>query len=148
MADISRFFLAVESGDLEGVRALLAEHPELVHARDAGGATALHHATFNANHRLVALLLAAGADLNARDGTHGATPTGWAIHYLRELGGLLAIEIEDVLFAIRNREVAWVRRLVVRHPALRHATDREGKPLAAHAEESGDEAILRVFATE
>ena len=41
MADSSRFFESVESGDLEMVRALLAEHPELVHAPDADGASAL-----------------------------------------------------------------------------------------------------------
>jgi ankyrin repeat protein len=147
MDDIARFFQAVEVGDLEAVRAMVAEHPALVHARDPDGATALHHAVFNANRPLVELLLATGAELNARDHTYGATPTGWAIHYLRELGGLLAIEIEDVLFAIRNRDAAWVRRLVLRHPALRSAADRDGKPLVVYAEESGDAEIVRVFVT-
>jgi len=126
---------------------LLRAHPELARARDADGATALHHAAFNGHRTLVAALLDAGADLNARDATHDATPSGWAIHYLRELGGLLTIEIEDVLYAIRTRDVAWTRRLVTRHPALIAATDPQGKPLAAHARESGDAAIAELFAS-
>jgi ankyrin repeat protein len=124
----------------------LRAHPELARARDADGATALHHAAFNAHRALVGALLDAGADLNARDATHDATPSGWAIHYLRELGGLLTIEIEDVLYAIRTRDVAWTRRLVTRHPALIAATDLQGTPLAAHARESGDAAIAELFA--
>ena len=125
----------------------MRSHPELANARDADGATALHHAAFNGHRALVAALIDAGAELNARDATHAATPTGWAIHYLRELGGLLAIEIEDVLYAIRTRDVAWARRLVTRHPALLDATDADGKPLAAHARESGDAAIAELFAS-
>ena len=85
------------------------------------------------------------ADLNARDSQHNATPSGWAIHYLREMGGLLAIEIEDVLFAIRRRDVDWVRRLVTRHPALIDAKDLNGTPLATHARDSGDPEIAAVF---
>lgn len=92
------------------------------------------------------LLCASGAELNARDGRFDATPSGWAIHYLRELGGLLAIEIDDVLHAIHTRDVRWVRRLITRHPSLTGATDARGKPLAAHARESGDPEIAHLFA--
>ena len=77
-----------------------------------------------------------------------ATPSGWATHYLRELGGLLAIEIEDVLHAIRTRDAQWVERLVTRHPALTMSTDVSGKPLADHAHDSGVPAIARLFERE
>lgn len=147
MDALTSFFEAVESGDVAKARLLLAVHPELARARDAEGATALHHAAFLGYRELVELLLAGGAELNARDHRFGATPSGWAIHYLRERGGLLAIEIEDVLHAIRTRDAAWARRLVERHPALVGATDREGTPLAAHASESGDPAIAALFAS-
>ena len=126
---------------------LLRAHPELARAHDADGATALHHAAFNGHRELVAALVDAGAELNARDAIHDATPSGWAIHYLRELGGLLAIEIEDALYAIRTRDVVWARRLVTRHPALLEATDVHGKPLATHARESGEAAIAELFAS-
>ena len=146
MSEIGHFFEAVESGNVERVRALVATDPGLVRARDAEGATALHHAAFHGHRSLVTLLCDAGAELNARDGRFGATPSGWAIHYLRELGGLLAIEIEDVLHAIRTRDAKWAQRFVTRHPWLIDATDKEGKPLAAHARESGDAEIASLFA--
>lgn len=145
MTDTTRFFQAIESGDVAQARVFLEQHPELVHARDSAGATALHIAAFHGNRELVSFLCEKGADLNARDGRFGATPSGWAIHYLRELGGLLAVEIEDVLHAIRTHDAAWVRRLVTRHPALINAVDREGKPLAAHARESGNCSIADLF---
>jgi hypothetical protein len=91
---------AIERGATAEARALLAEHPELARARDDTGATGLHYAAFNANFEMMDALIAAGADVNARDGRYGATPAGWAVHTMRERGGLLAIEIEDVQFAI------------------------------------------------
>jgi ankyrin repeat protein len=145
MNETQEFFRAVEQGDADRVVRLLASNRELARARDGDGATALHHAAFHGHRSLVEILVAAGADLNARDAEHDATPTGWAIHYLRERGGLLAIEIEDVLYAIETRDARWVMRLVTRHPALRDATDRHGTSLATRARESGDAAIAEVF---
>jgi hypothetical protein len=145
MSETQEFFRAVEQGDVNRVVRLLASNGELARARDGEGATALHHAAFHGHRSLVEILVAAGADLNARDGEHDATPTGWAVHYLRELGGLLAIEIEDVVYAIESRDARWVKRLVVRHPALRGAIDRHGTPLATRARESGDATIAELF---
>lgn len=145
MIDTATFFAAVERGDLETVRALVARDAALVSARDETGATALHYAAFNGHRAIVELLHSAGADLNARDGTHGATPAGWAIHYLRERGALLAIEIDDALFAIRRGDVELATRLVVRHPALATAVDHAGTPLAVHAAAAEDPAIERLF---
>jgi hypothetical protein len=145
MSEITEFFQAVESGDMERVRRLLAARPELARARDAEGATALHHAAFNGHRPLVALLCDHGADLNARDHRHNATPAGWAIHYLRERGGLLAIEIDDLLHAIQTRDVLWARRFITRHPQLVEAKDPQGRPLASHARECGDPAIASLF---
>jgi ankyrin repeat protein len=141
----TRFFAAVDARDLTEVRRLLAEEPPLIRARDASGATALHYAAFSCDRELAELLLAAGADVNSRDAKHGATPTGWAAEFWRERGGLLAFEIDDVLFAIRRGDEEWVARLVGRHPALRHAMSRDGVPLALHAKASGNPAILRPF---
>ena len=146
MSDEAEFFRAVEAGDADRVGQLVAVRATLVHARDATGATALHHAAFHGHRQIVELLVATGADVNARDGEHDATPSGWAVHYLRELGGLLAIEIEDVRFAIERRDVVWASRLVARHPALIHAVDRDGIPLASHARASGDAEIAALFA--
>ena len=112
------FFDAVERGDKDTVANMLKSDSSLAVAFDDDGATALHHAAFYGHREIVELLHDAGADINARDKTHGATPAGWAIHYLRERGALLAIEIEDVRFAVERGDVAWVERLVARHPWL------------------------------
>ena len=142
---VNEFFALVELGDADRVRQRLAAQPELARSRDRHGATALHIAAFHGRRDLVSLLLAAGADVNARDDKFGATPSGWAIEYLRELGGLLAIEIEDVLHAIRTRDADWARRLVTRHPELVHASDAEGTTLAEHARASGVPEIITLF---
>ncbi len=54
------------------VTALLADDPALVNSRDAGGYTPLHLAVWNGK-RDTALLLAAGADIDARN-ERGETP--------------------------------------------------------------------------
>jgi hypothetical protein len=141
----AELFAAVMSGNVERVRDLLALDPAIVNVKDNEGATALHYATFNADREIVRLLVEAGANINARDDRFGATPTGWAIEYLREKGGLLGIEIEDVLYAIREKDVRWLRRMLTRLPALAKATDKQSKPLSEHAAESGNAEIARLF---
>lgn len=145
MSKTAEFFTAVQSGNTGRVRELLTADPALARARDEEGATALHYATENGHREVARLLLETGADINARDGRFRATPAGWAIEYLRELGGLLGIEIEDTLFAIREKDVRWVRRLLTRFSVLAKATDRDGKALSQHARESGHEEIARLF---
>jgi len=140
-----QLFDAGERGDIDEVRVLLSDDRSLARARDFDGATALHHAAFRGHRAIVSLLCTSGADLNARDDEHDATPTGWAIHYLRELGGLLAIEVEDALFAIQTGNILWARRLITRHRALVTANDAHGKPLAQHARELGDPSIIELF---
>lgn len=139
------FFAAVEAGDLTAVRTMLAADPDLAHARDNDGATALHIAAFHAGRDLVDLLCQTGADLNARDGRFHATPAGWALHYLREKGAFLGIELDDVIHAIGTHDVPWTRRLIQRHPQIVTAHDGNGRPLAEYARESGVPEIVRLF---
>lgn len=145
--DIREVFESVASGDAPALTRLIDADPSLVHARDADGATALHHAAFNGHQSIMQLLIDRGADLNARDSKFGATPAGWAIHFLRDRGALLAVEIEDALFAIRRGDSELTRRLVQRHPQLLIAYDAQGIPLADHARRSGDLEIAALFAT-
>src|SRR5437667_352617 len=83
--DRAEFFTAVASGDTGRVRELLASDPALARVKDEEGATALHYATENGHRDMVRLLQESGADINARDDRFNATPTGWAIEYLRGL---------------------------------------------------------------
>ena len=138
------FFAALRRRDAASVRTILAEHPEFARATDDGGATALHYACEAGDREIVDILLAAGADMNARDRSFDATPAGWAIEYLRQRGALLATEIEDAKRAIVNRDADVVRRYLGRLPALRDAVAADGIDLKEHARRS-DPQIARLF---
>jgi hypothetical protein len=145
MGELDRLMEAAKRGDVGEVTAVVREHARLVNERDEMGATALHHAAFGGHCDVAEVLVKHGADVNARDGKFGATPAGWAIEYLREMGGFLGIELADFEFAIQKGDVEWVRRWVERFPALREARDGEGRLLRELARELGNEEILGLF---
>ena len=64
---------AAKDGDLEKVKALLKDNPDLVFSKDNDGTTPLHYAAFNGHKDVAELLLANKADVNAKD-NNGATP--------------------------------------------------------------------------
>lgn len=76
------FIKAAKSGDAEKLRVLLLEDPNVIHARDTDGSTALHCATWKGHQGVVAFLLKAGADVNIHsDNEHwGTTPLHAAAH--------------------------------------------------------------------
>jgi ankyrin repeat protein len=75
---------AIRSGDVEALRDVLRDHPELVNARPDGKRTLLHVATdwpgnFPNVAAVIATLVSFGADVNARfEGEHSETPLHWA----------------------------------------------------------------------
>ncbi|KKK96871.1 hypothetical protein LCGC14_2658440, partial [marine sediment metagenome] len=73
-----RLFEAVRKGDAKKVRALIAESPAAVRAKDRSGNTALHFAAGLDDAEMASLLLAKGADVNAMN-THGSTPLAVAV---------------------------------------------------------------------
>jgi ankyrin repeat protein len=145
MQEFDELIEAVKKGALEDVRAILTRRPELIHLRDQTGATPLHYAALAAHRGVVEFLVQQGADINLRDGEFGATPTGWAIEYLRELGGFLGIELDDFSFAIRRGDVEWCTRLLKRFPALRNAADSNGASFESVATQTGNPEIVRIF---
>jgi ankyrin repeat protein len=145
MADVDQLIEAVKRGDLASVTSILEGHPELVHGRDPSGATALHYAAFGGHRHIVEQLVKQGADVNATDARFGATPAGWAIEYLREMGGFLGIELSDLAHAIERGDTEWVARFLRRFPALRTACDTSGKSFKTLAERSGNPEIGKLF---
>ena len=148
MSDLGNMIEAVKLGDLERVRAMLASDDRLASQRDESGATPLHYATLNGHRQIAELLLERGADINSADSQFGATPTGWAIEYLREMGGYLAIELDDLGYAIQLGDTRWVARFLKRFPSLRQASDTKGTPFQRLARESGNREIAGLFGLE
>ena len=62
--------------------------------------------------------------------------------YLRERGGYLAIELQDLAYAIELGDASWVARFLERFPTLRQGRDVNGKPFRELAEESGNPEVM------
>ena len=145
MGGLDKLTKAVKRRDIDQVKTILDEDGELVHVRDEAGATVLHYATLDGLREIVQLLIDRGADINSLDSQFGATPTGWAIEYLRERGGYLAIELQDLAYAIELGDARWVARFLERFPTLRQGRDINGKPFRQLAEELGNREVRALF---
>lgn len=79
---------AVRNGDIEAVRGMLKENPDLIRCQNPDGATPLHGAASLGRKELAGLLLSSGAGIEARD-RWGCTPliyaAGWGKEELVEL---------------------------------------------------------------
>ncbi|HEY6491433.1 MAG: ankyrin repeat domain-containing protein [Terracidiphilus sp.] len=145
MDDLQTLIEGAQRGAVDEVRSCAVKHPELVRRRDATGATALHFAAFGGHREVIEILLEHGAEINVTDARYGATPTGWAIEYLREAGGFLGIELADFAFAIERGDVVWVARFLKRFPRLRDASGTHGVPFRTLAQKSSNPEIIRLF---
>ncbi len=78
----SLFFKAVKAGDIEQVRALLAEDPTLVQQMDKDLSTPLHWAAWKGHAEIIELLVDHGADVHAHNQNEhwGTTPLHAAAH--------------------------------------------------------------------
>lgn len=148
MGDFEKLIDAAQRGNVTDVKAILLRSAQLINQRDDRGATALHYAAFGGHREVVEALVEQGADINCRDSEYRGTPAGWAIEYIREMGGLLGIELDDFAHAIRRGEVEWVARFLKRFPALRGASDTHGVPFRRLAQESGNPEIVGLFGSE
>lgn len=110
---------AAALGDADRVASLLALRPSTLNAPGPNGATALHLA---ASAEVARLLIEAGADLEAKDGS-GNTPERFAVWFpTRREAAQLILErsgrVADVFFAAAIGDADRVRALVEAAPAL------------------------------
>ena len=139
MTDFENLIEAAQQGNADRVIEVLDRESGLCNGKDDTGATPLHYAALNGHRQLVQLLVEREANVNAADEQFGATPAGWAIKYLRELGGYLAIELDDLPYAIQVGDMHWVARFLTRFPDLREASATSGTPLRELARQSGNQ---------
>jgi ankyrin repeat protein len=77
--DLAAFLAAIDAGEVQAVTELLARRPALAAARGPDGQTPLHVAAQCNDPRIAALLVAWGADLDAKYGQSGHSPLSWAV---------------------------------------------------------------------
>ncbi len=131
MIEAKAFFQAVCEGDAATVKSCLAASPEFVRATD-DGATPLHFAAINNQRKILDLLIAHGADLNALDDEFGSTPAGWAnekgyvelTHYLVAKGTKI-----DLPRAAAFGLIGLVREMIVAEPASINVSSGWGNAL-------------------
>lgn len=115
---------AAEQGDLARVQALVAANPACIQERDREQKTALHHAAAGGHLEVVAFLLQAGAEVNARS-TSGITPLYLAhglgkkevAELLRKHGGVMDVQRPATPPPPRRPPVA-VTNAIPREPSL------------------------------
>jgi len=102
-------YAASRLGRLDTIRLLLDEDRSGVHARGGDGQTPLHVA---ANAEVAALLVDAGADINARDIDHESTPAQYAIRERQDVARYLVARgcATDLLMACALGDLDLVRK--------------------------------------
>jgi ankyrin repeat protein len=106
-------------GLIEELRTILRDHPEAARERGGDGKTALHCA---ATTEIAALLIDNGAELNARDTDHAATPLQYLIGDEAIARVLISHGAEvDIFAAARLGDAELVRQCLRRDPASAEA---------------------------
>ena len=107
---------AARLGMLDRLQELIASNPDLVHARGGDGQTPLH---FAKNVEIARFLLDHGADVDARDIDHEATPAQWMIRGRQEVARFLVERgcQTDILMAAALGDLDRVRQHLDADPA-------------------------------
>ena len=127
---------AATASDEDAVKTMLEKNPSLVQPhgdRDHGhgSVTLLHYAAQAGMVSLAEFALDNGADVNARDESHGLTPLGWAVVFPNEQHDVARLLIgrgaeQDVWTATAMNKGDVVEELVAANPALVHDRLSEG----------------------
>ncbi len=98
-------------GLVDALRDMLAGDPKLVHAKGGDGCTPLH---FSRNTETTELLIARGADVDARDEDHDSTPAQWLIGSSPDVSAFLLERgaTPDIFLAAALGDLSLCERLV------------------------------------
>jgi ankyrin repeat protein len=168
--NMSRFVAAVQTGDIDGVRAMLRQRPELVQMDTAGNNEhrGLHYAVLRRDAAMVRLLMQAGADARQGIFPHRDATTAFALARDRDYQDVVAvIEQEEqrrrelmscpnstvspaqdrINEAIRRGDTETAIRLLEASPSLVRSCDRTGgTPLHAAAQSTNAEMVAWLLA--
>ena len=121
---------AAAATDMDAVKAMLEKDPSLVQPhgdRDHGHGTVtlLHYAAQAGMVSLAGFALENGADVNARDESHGLTPLGWAVVFPTEQHEMAQLLIgrgaeQDIWTTTAMNKSDMVEELVAANPGLVH----------------------------
>jgi len=155
LMDTPELWRSVREGDMERVRALIAENPERVRQVDHAGSTALHHAVAVNNLELVRVLVENGSPIDPRNGAL-RTPlvaAFYSLHYgFRDepkpeiIDYLLANGAAyTMLIAAARGDEARIRELLRQDPSLANAADPCRRRPVSAATTAGHAHIVRLL---
>lgn len=168
--NMSRFVAAVQAGDIDRVRAMLRQRPELVQMDTAGNNEhrGLHYAVLRRDAAMVRLLMQGGADARQGIFPHRDATTAFALARDRDYQDVVAvIEQEEqrrrelmscpnstvspdqdrINEAIRRGDTETAIRLLEAGPSLVRSCDRTGgTPLHAAAQSTNAEMVAWLLA--
>jgi len=155
MNNTDALFGAIRGGQIDMVRGMITESPELVNTADARKFTPLVMATYMAQREVTELLIAHGANLEARDGKGNTALMGVAFKGDLELVDLLIEASADL--NKQNYEGATaltyaidyghfeIAKLLLAKGADTNTQDAKGKSPLQHAELQSDARFVALF---
>ncbi|MCJ7680377.1 MAG: ankyrin repeat domain-containing protein [Candidatus Aminicenantes bacterium] len=143
-------------GNLDGVKTLLAQNPDLLHAVDKDGRTALHWACRGRNIDLIVFLVEQGADVNAQDSSriaplHSLASRGNvdALEYLLQKEAHIDLQSYDgqtpLHLAVQNNQIKAASLLIKKGAGLEIRDNWGRTPLVLCARERGGPELIRLL---
>jgi hypothetical protein len=137
---------AVASGDLVDVARLLLDlgvSPDAEIQGPEGSHRALHQAACVDSIRVAELLIQRGADVDARDSEHRATPLGWALHVHMEAAiELLTRHTRDVFTLVAGGRVERLRDYLKENPGAANARTEQQLGLGRIGADPGETPLF------
>ncbi|QBA65184.1 ankyrin repeat domain-containing protein [Muriicola soli] len=141
------FFNAIRTGDLNKIKSLVKQHPELLTVKDKRGSTPLILGAYYNHQDVVEYLLQKGVNVDEKDGTGNTALMGVCFKGYKDIAELLMKAGADVnttnamgssclIFAVTFNQLE-IAQLLVKHGADIHVRDARGHTALDHAKMQG-----------